>query len=538
VTEAFPSAMRSALFVSGARLLRALLTVTLGVLSASYFGASVQKDCYVVAQAIPALITTLLAGGVYGNLLVSLAEIAPSGAAAQRAFAWRTLGRLSLIFGPLTLVPVLLPRPLVAAFAPGFGPGEVELGADLLRLTAWSMLTTIAFTALRCPFETRSRFGGPSIASLLMGAVPVIVLLAGAPRLGIFALAAGPILGAMLGALLLAFLGPLTLRDPAGFTPQPRTLAQDAMTHRRFWTAFVPLTVGSAFGQVNLIVDNAFASFLPAGSITLLGFATVILSNAELLTALSLAEVAFPRLAAASRTRPTALAETFRNFARYGLIATAPVAAGLIVFGRPLARLLFERGQFGPDATEVVTTLLAIYSPKIIGVGWIALCSIVLMTQRRLRTILGIVITVVAANALLDALLVGPLGVHGIALATTLVVALQSAILWRAVRVSTGPIFMIEDRGFALRVAAAAALMAGVVFGWVALCETVADTGSEPGRLLEVLVGLAVGAGTYTGFLLLLGVRQVGDLIRQILVALRLSRPANAGTPGDVGMTP
>ena len=70
-----PSALRSALVVSGARILSVILSLVLGVLSATYFGVSAQKDCYLVAQNIPTLFTTIILGGIYSSTLVALAEV-------------------------------------------------------------------------------------------------------------------------------------------------------------------------------------------------------------------------------------------------------------------------------------------------------------------------------------------------------------------------------------------------------------------------------------------------------------------------------
>ena len=99
------SAMRATLVVSACRLTNAGLALVLGMLSATYFGTSVAKDCYLVAQTIPNLISTLLMGGVYGNLLVSLAAVGRrEGISGQRRFARRTLWQLTLWLTPCILV--------------------------------------------------------------------------------------------------------------------------------------------------------------------------------------------------------------------------------------------------------------------------------------------------------------------------------------------------------------------------------------------------------------------------------------------------
>src|SRR4029077_3254371 len=113
-----------------------------------------------------------------------------------------------------------------------------------------------------------------------------------------------------------------TLREPAGFSPQADAAATEVDHQRNFWIAFLPMSLAANTGPINLLVDNAFASFLPTGSITTLGFAFVIISNTELLTTLSLAEVVFPRLAADAQVGRGRLAETLRSTQRHMLIVT------------------------------------------------------------------------------------------------------------------------------------------------------------------------------------------------------------------------
>src|SRR5439155_26906358 len=178
-------------------------------------------------------------------------------------------------------------------------------------------------------------------------------------RIGIYTLALGPLVGAVLAVGLLSLAAARMLRDPAGFSPRAGAAALEADHRRNFWVAFLPMSLAANTGSINLLVDNAFASFLPSGSITTLGFAYVITSNAELLTTLSLAEVLFPRLAAAAQAGRGELGETLRLRQRHMLIVTAPLCAGALTFGTPLARLLFERGAFPPESTGMVARLLA-----------------------------------------------------------------------------------------------------------------------------------------------------------------------------------
>src|SRR5262245_32298709 len=105
-----PSAFRSTLFVSAARVLSMILFLVQGMISATYFGASADKDSYLVAQTFPGLLTMLLLGGAYATQLLLLAEIGrEEGIQGQVDFLRATLWRIVLILLPFVLIAFLFP---------------------------------------------------------------------------------------------------------------------------------------------------------------------------------------------------------------------------------------------------------------------------------------------------------------------------------------------------------------------------------------------------------------------------------------------
>jgi putative peptidoglycan lipid II flippase len=281
------------------------------------------------------------------------------------------------------------------------------------------------------------------------------------------------------------------------------------------------MSIGANFGQLNLAVDNAFASFLPTGSITQLGFASVILSNAELLTIFSLAEVAFARLTAAVQKGGTALEEELRLNLRSMLLLTAPISAGCLVFGVPLSRLLFERGQFDAGATAGVARILACFAPEMLFMGFFALFWRVLAARRRTRALVAISLGAIGLNSVLDYVLMRPFGSSGIALATSGVTTLFAVLMGLQLRREGVRLIAPGDGRYVLCVAGAAAIMAATVWGWATACESLLDPQSETVRLVETGGGLLLGALVYAGVLHAFGVRMVAETLG------RMSRSAS-----------
>jgi putative peptidoglycan lipid II flippase len=512
------SAFRATLVVSACRLTNAGLALALGMLSATYFGTSVAKDCYLVAQTIPNLISTFLMGGLYGNLLVSLAAVGRrDGISGQKRFARRTLWQVTLWLTPCILVVLAGARHFTALIAPGFTPDRAALSASLLRISIFGLAGGVYFTVTRCLFEVRGRFGVSNLTHVLINLVSVIVLVLLVGRLGIFALPLGSLLGAVIAVGLLSLAAARMLRDPAGFSPQAEAGGLHAEHRRDFWVAFLPMSLAANTGTINLLVDNAFASFLPSGSITTLGFAFVIISNAELLTSLSLAEVVFPRLAAAAQAGRGELAGILRSSQRHMLILTAPLCAGALTFGTPLARLLFERGAFPPESTAMVARLIACYAPEILFMGHQVILARVLFARRCLAALAWSSAGAIAANAVLNSLLVKPFGLAGIALATTAVSLVSLLVLSPLVRREVGAIRGPGDTLFAARVLVSATIMGAVLLVWAGFFGNLADLGKEGPRIIQVMSGLALGVGTYLALLHLLRVDEARDILARVL---------------------
>jgi putative peptidoglycan lipid II flippase len=89
-----------------------------------------------------------------------------------------------------------------------------------------------------------------------------------------------------------------------------------------------------------------------------------------------------------------------------------------------LVRLLYERGAFTPEDTLATAEALAFYLPGVVPnlLGILALRAHIV--ERNLHLVLRLGLLSVIANCVLNALLVGPLGLPGLALATTIVMVL------------------------------------------------------------------------------------------------------------------
>jgi len=202
------------------------------------------------------------------------------------------------------------------------------------------------------------------------------------------------------------------------------------------------------------------------------------------------------------------LGETLRMV----LALTVPAAGALILLGRPLLQLLYQRGAFDATATEAVYATLRFYALGLVGHSCLELAARTFFAQQDTVTPLLIAAGSAGANILLALLLMGPLGAGGLALANSLAVSGEVLVLLLVLRRRLGGVEggrLLDALG---RVLIATLLMAAAVSGVLALGQQ-AGVGVLP---LVVAAG-AVGALGYVGAGLLLGVQALRRLPATLL---------------------
>jgi putative peptidoglycan lipid II flippase len=264
----------------------------------------------------------------------------------------------------------------------------------------------------------------PALAPLLynMGIIAGALFLA--PSLGIYGLVVGVIAGAALhldtqlfglwwyGARYYAVLG-LHNRDV-----------------REVGRLMAPRVLGLAIVQINFWVNTLLASGLPAGSLSALNYAWLLMLLPQGIVAQAVATAAFPTFASLeARGQVTELRRTISGTLRGVLFLTIPAAAGLFVWRVPLIRLLLERGEFTVHSTQLTAAALAFYAFGLIGHSVVEIVARAFYALHDTRTPVAVGIGAMLLNVLLSVLLLRPLQHAGLALANTLATLLEMALL-------------------------------------------------------------------------------------------------------------
>jgi putative peptidoglycan lipid II flippase len=188
----------------------------------------------------------------------------------------------------------------------------------------------------------------------------------------------------------------------------------------------------------------------------------------------------------------------------------APAAVVSAVLAVPITRLIYQRGSFTPEDTQIVAGCLAAFSLGLAFNGWMLVLNRAFFSQQSNWLPTSVALANLGLNAVLD-LLLYRVGIWGIPLATSLVnVAAVVALLVALRRRSAS----LDVRGFAvamLRVVGACVPLAAVAFAvWAGVDDLVGR--STEGQIVSLGAALSAGAITYLAICRLLGVREVASL--------------------------
>lgn len=509
---------RAAVLVMAAFAVSRLLGLVRQIVFGRYFGTGAQMDAYVAALRIPGAIFFIVAGGALGSAFIPLftARLARNQSDAAWKLASAIINILILVLVPISALCILFAPWLVrTAVAPAL---DVDVQARVVSLMRVMLLSTTIFGVSGIVMGTlnaHQHFLLPAIAPILYN----LALIGGGIWGGMTGLGTmGPAMGMLVGAVLhLLVQVPGVLRFGARYT---LTLGRGDSGVVEVGRLMAPRVLGVAAVQLNMVVTSNLASRLGSGAISALDYAWMIMLLPQGVFAQAVGTAVFPTFAAqAARGETDALRETLTSMLRVIVAVTVPAAVGLIVLGRPIVAVMFQRGEFDAGSTQDVAWALNFFALGLVGLSAIEVLARAFYALQDTWTPALAAVLSMALNVTLGLVLpavfrtVGWLPHGGLALANALAVSVQMTVLLVWIHKRVGGIDVRHFLWQALRVTLASAGMAVVLWGWNRIAPQSA--------LVQSVVGVGLGLGTYGALAFLL---RIGELRQAVMMVLRRRR--------------
>jgi putative peptidoglycan lipid II flippase len=482
------------------------------ILVSQAFGTGNEIDSYNAAARLPELIFSLVAGGALASAFVpTLTGFLTRG---DRQGGWLLSSALLnlvtiIMLGASILGIIFSPQLVQTVVAPGFGPAQQALTASLLRVLLLTPALFGASALLMGILNAHQSFLIPALAPTMYWLGMIFGVLFLVPGMGIYGLAWGAVIGA---GMHLGIQIPGLLRLPGrGYV---RTLGLGIPAVREVGRLMGPRLLGVAAVQINFLVNTILASGQPEGSLTGITLAWAVMTMPQVVIAQAIAIASLPTFSAQVALNKLdemrgSLAATLRGT----ILLTLPASLGLILLGRPIVSLLFERGEFNQHSTDLVYWALIWFSTGLVAHGVVEITSRAFYAQHDTKTPVLIGLGAMGLNILLSVALsawFGELGLPphgGLALANSVATTIEMGFLVLLMRRRLGGLEGRSLLALTARSGIASLAMGLGLLLWLSLVP--------PGAVgLVSIGGVVLGGGIYGMAVLALGVPEAKALLQ------------------------
>jgi putative peptidoglycan lipid II flippase len=512
--------------VAGVVVVSFVLTAVLGLvrqaLIGSYFGTSSELDAFFAGNRVSETLFTLISGGALGSAFIPVFArfLTADDTAGASRLAAATMSWVSIVGVVFCLLAWLFAHSIVdTLLIPGATAAQQALTVDLMRI----MLVTVILFSISglcmAILNANQRFFAASLTPGMYNIGLIIGIVAFVPRLGIYGLAWGSVLGSLLH---------LAIQIPALYALRFRPAFRlDLQTPglREVLSLMLPRVLGLAAFQANFWVNSALITLLhmAEGSLSALSLAFVLLFTVLGVIGQSVGTAVFPTLSALNAQQDMDGFRRVLGGAMRGVLFVAiPATIGLIILAVPVVQVIFGRGGWTPTSTNATAWALSLYAPGLAGFALQEILARSFYARRNTWIPVSVAVGGLFLNVLLSLILVrviqgaapgqGPFG--GLALANALTTLAETAILYRLMRRRLGH---IDDRQ--LFSEGGRTLIAALVMGAAVLALDAAL--ADRAALLRLLIGAGVGALIFEGGAALLGVSEARAIPRLILRRIR-----------------
>ena len=323
-----------------------LAFVRVGIISRQFANSIDLLDTFNAANNLPDVLFALISGGALAMAFIPLMSeyLTTKG----RAAAWDLFSRVAnlafVVTGLFAIIIVIFSEQIVNAeigIAPGFGPEQRQLLAELMRLNLVGTLIFSISGLVMASLQANQHFLLPAMAPIMYNVGQIFGALYLVPRYGIHGLVYGVIIGAALHLL---------IQIPAMFKYGFKWTPALDLRHSGLIEALKllgPRLLTMLGIQLIVIVRDNLASRLDqVGAVTSLTYGWMIMQVPETLLGTAIATAMLPTLAElASREDWSGFRSTIENALRVLIALTIPIAAVLAAGINPLVRAVFGFDQ-------------------------------------------------------------------------------------------------------------------------------------------------------------------------------------------------
>ena len=407
------------------------------MLIAKNFGAGIYTDAYNIAVSVPEIIFTLVGLAISTAFLPMLSKVkAKKGKKEMYSFANNVINILFIVSLIFFMITSIFSKEIVNIF--GFSEETSLLAIKLLKITLLNLLflsINACFTSL---LQVNEDFVVPSILGLFFN-LPMILYLLLFKNYDIVGLTIANVIGNFFRVVVQV---PSLLKH--GYEYKFLISFKDERL-KEIMILIIPVIIGAGANSLNMVVDKYIASYLEVGSVSALDYAQKLIFFINTIITTSVTSVVYPLMANMRHSGDdNGFIKILKKAILYLAILLIPITIGVMIFGKDIVKIVYERGKFTEHAVYITTLALLGYGLGIFftGIRDILNSTLFSMGKTKITTINGIIGVII--NIIFSVILSKYIGIMGVALASAIAMIVTSILLFKSIiKLEKG--FIIKD---------------------------------------------------------------------------------------------
>lgn len=403
------------------------------MLMANYYGTSYIVDAYNVSISIPGIIFAGILGAVATSFVPLFSrKMEQEGEIQANLFTSQTINILTLVSVISSIIGIIFSDQIIWIFAHGFvdDPATFAIASFYVKVTFSFTLFTTTAGIFDAYLKYKNVFLSTTIAGYsvsFFAMIFVVVSYHTSPYYLIF----GIFIGNMVRFFIILFIA-----RHKGY--RHKWDFHVSGTVKEIFYLAIPVFIGSTAGQINTFVNRALATRLPEGSVAAISYSDLLIGLITGVTTTVVATILYPKLAQAFSLKDM---DRFSGIYNSGinilLIISIPLSIGAMLYGQDIIQIVYERGAFDLNATELTAKAFFFYS---MGLVFMALNPFLIQTfysMHNTRTPIYFAIVGIVVNIISNLILVNYLAHGGLALGSSIAAFVNTGLLIYAIKTKT-----------------------------------------------------------------------------------------------------
>ncbi|MDD5688027.1 MAG: murein biosynthesis integral membrane protein MurJ [Elusimicrobia bacterium] len=280
---------------------------------------------------------------------------------------------------------------------PGFDYETSVLATKILRIVIVTTVFTGLISVLTGVLNSYGRFLWPAFSQMFITISIILFILFFAKQWGVYVFAWGLLVGLVVQFV---FLIPFAKRQGYKYYFDFRWNHPEI---KKILKLLVILLFLAILSGINPFINRTMASWLPAGSIAALNYADKLVQVPSIILLGSISTAVYPFLATQiSENKIEDMKNTFATSIKMMGFIFIPLAIIMIILAKPTIQVLYQRGAFNSQATDLTSKILICYTIQLFSGYAMVMMQRLFFIYQDMLTLFKVIIVNTIANIILN----------------------------------------------------------------------------------------------------------------------------------------